>query len=151
MHDAIHYLFTQQKILAWMSVIDLTSICFIPRTKASDRLIPSKARLFAFWPSQPYNKKGWLMPVFFVLVAGPGIEPGSGGYEPPEVPLLHPAMYLFFTSLGTKVLPLLISTRSVHLIASLFVPSRLAGKLLRKFPKLSHPAMFHTVTKVTSG
>lgn len=22
------------------------------------------------------------------LVAGPGIEPGSGGYEPPEVPLL---------------------------------------------------------------
>ena len=28
-----------------------------------------------------------------VLVAGPGIEPGSGGYEPPEVPLLYPAMY----------------------------------------------------------
>lgn len=27
-----------------------------------------------------------------VLVAGPGIEPGSGGYEPPEVPLLYPAM-----------------------------------------------------------
>ena len=26
------------------------------------------------------------------LVAGPGIEPGSGGYEPPEVPLLYPAM-----------------------------------------------------------
>jgi len=22
------------------------------------------------------------------LVAGPGLEPGSGGYEPPEVPLL---------------------------------------------------------------
>ena len=29
-----------------------------------------------------------------VLVAGPGIEPGSGGYEPPEVPLLYPAIYL---------------------------------------------------------
>ena len=28
-----------------------------------------------------------------VFVAGPGIEPGSGGYEPPEVPLLYPAMY----------------------------------------------------------
>jgi site-specific DNA recombinase len=27
-----------------------------------------------------------------VLVAGPGIEPGSGGYEPPEVPLLYPAI-----------------------------------------------------------
>jgi site-specific DNA recombinase len=26
------------------------------------------------------------------LVAGPGIEPGSGGYEPPEVPLLYPAI-----------------------------------------------------------
>lgn len=30
-----------------------------------------------------------------VLVAGPGIEPGSGGYEPPEVPLLYPAKYSF--------------------------------------------------------
>lgn len=29
----------------------------------------------------------------FSLVAGPGIEPGPGGYEPPEVPLLHPAVY----------------------------------------------------------
>ena len=29
----------------------------------------------------------------FLFVAGPGIEPGSGGYEPPEVPLLYPAMY----------------------------------------------------------
>ncbi len=28
-----------------------------------------------------------------VLVAGPGIEPGSGGYEPPEVPLLYPAIF----------------------------------------------------------
>lgn len=28
-----------------------------------------------------------------VLVAGPGIEPGPSGYEPDEVPLLHPAMY----------------------------------------------------------
>jgi site-specific DNA recombinase len=28
------------------------------------------------------------------VVAGPGIEPGSGGYEPPEVPLLYPAIRL---------------------------------------------------------
>ncbi len=26
-------------------------------------------------------------------VAGAGIEPASGGYEPPEVPLLYPAMH----------------------------------------------------------
>ena len=39
------------------------------------------------------TKKADKVSVFFVLVAGPGIEPGSGGYEPPEVPLLHPAMF----------------------------------------------------------
>ena len=35
----------------------------------------------------------------FVFVAGPGLEPGSGGYEPPEVPLLYPALLfcLLFT------------------------------------------------------
>ncbi len=38
------------------------------------------------------NKKSWQKPAFLILVAGPGIEPGSGGYEPPEVPLLYPAM-----------------------------------------------------------
>ena len=27
-----------------------------------------------------------------MLVAGAGIEPASGGYEPPEVPLLYPAI-----------------------------------------------------------
>ncbi len=27
------------------------------------------------------------------LVAGPGIEPGSQGYEPCEIPLLYPAIY----------------------------------------------------------
>ena len=31
----------------------------------------------------------------FIRVAGPGIEPGSGGYEPPEVPLLYPAISTF--------------------------------------------------------
>lgn len=31
-----------------------------------------------------------------MLVAGPGFEPGSGGYEPPEVPLLHPAILTNF-------------------------------------------------------
>ena len=32
----------------------------------------------------------------FFFVAGPGIEPGSGGYEPPEVPLLYPAVLCVF-------------------------------------------------------
>ena len=27
-------------------------------------------------------------------VAGAGIEPASGGYEPPEVPLLYPAIFI---------------------------------------------------------
>gem|GEM_PF-4647898 len=34
------------------------------------------------------------LPVYFRSpnrVAGAGIEPASGGYEPPEVPLLYPA------------------------------------------------------------
>jgi hypothetical protein len=36
----------------------------------------------------------------FSFVAGPGIEPGSGGYEPPEVPLLYPAIYVYtFTNI----------------------------------------------------
>ncbi len=30
-----------------------------------------------------------------MFVAGPGLEPGSGGYEPPEVPLLYPAILLY--------------------------------------------------------
>ena len=30
--------------------------------------------------------------VYVLLVAGAGIEPASGGYEPPEVPLLYPAV-----------------------------------------------------------
>ena len=30
------------------------------------------------------------------LVAGPGIEPGSSGYEPDEVPLLYPAIFFDF-------------------------------------------------------
>ena len=32
------------------------------------------------------------MPVIFVLVAGARLELASGGYEPPEVPLLYPAI-----------------------------------------------------------
>ena len=31
------------------------------------------------------------------IVAGPGIEPGSQGYEPCEIPLLYPAIYINFT------------------------------------------------------
>ena len=37
---------------------------------------------------------------FLLLVAGTGIEPMSGGYEPPEVPLLHPAILFYFLTLS---------------------------------------------------
>ncbi len=37
---------------------------------------------------------------FLLRVAGAGIEPASGGYEPPEVPLLYPAMFLLNSKLG---------------------------------------------------
>lgn len=30
-----------------------------------------------------------------MIVAGPGFEPGSSGYEPDEIPLLYPAMMSF--------------------------------------------------------
>tara|TARA_B100000678_G_scaffold262187_1_gene244151 strand:- start:579 stop:710 length:132 start_codon:yes stop_codon:yes gene_type:complete len=31
--------------------------------------------------------------VFYLkFVAGAGLEPAPGGYEPPEIPLLHPAV-----------------------------------------------------------
>jgi hypothetical protein len=36
---------------------------------------------------------------FFSLVAGPGIAPRAGGYEPPEILLLHPAICYVFQSL----------------------------------------------------
>ena len=58
-------------------------------------------------------------PVFLVLVAGPGIEPGSGGYEPPEVPLLYPAIFEFKKfKLQTVYLqvPLLLPTEAVHFV-----------------------------------
>ena len=45
--------------------------------------------VFKFWENEKDQLTGWS---FSFLVAGPGIEPGSGGYEPPEVPLLHPAV-----------------------------------------------------------
>ena len=32
--------------------------------------------------------------VFLVLVAGTGIEPVSRGYEPRELPLLYPAIFI---------------------------------------------------------
>ena len=41
--------------------------------------------VFSFFSTFPMEES--------VLVAGPGIEPGSGGYEPPEVPLLYPAIH----------------------------------------------------------
>ena len=40
---------------------------------------------------------------FLYFVAGPGLQPGSGGYEPPEVPLLHPAMAMSVTFIMVDV------------------------------------------------
>ena len=34
---------------------------------------------------------------FFIIVAGPGIEPGPQGYEPCEMPLLYPAILYWVT------------------------------------------------------
>lgn len=38
--------------------------------------------------------------VFSKRVAGAGIEPASGGYEPPEVPLLYPAIPIQYATSG---------------------------------------------------
>ena len=35
-----------------------------------------------------------MLTAFSVFVAGAGIEPAPGGYEPPEVPFLQPAISL---------------------------------------------------------
>lgn len=50
----------------------------------SPRLFPVRFRFF---------KIKTAFAVFIYFVAGTGIEPMSGGYEPPEVPLLYPAIY----------------------------------------------------------
>ena len=50
----------------------------------------TKAKLFAFCPATQ-EKPEAVASRLFNRVAGPGIEPGSGGYEPPEIPLLYPA------------------------------------------------------------
>ncbi len=39
------------------------------------------------------------MGLFFLLVAGTGIEPMSRGYEPRELPLLYPAILVNKSSL----------------------------------------------------
>ncbi len=38
------------------------------------------------------KRKTKLVALFFVIVAGLGIEPRPSGYEPDELPLLYPAM-----------------------------------------------------------
>ena len=40
--------------------------------------------------------------LYVLLVAGAGVEPASGGYEPPEVPFLYPAI-------GPRILTLFLS------------------------------------------
>jgi hypothetical protein len=57
-------------------------------------LFPPEVRLWPFdsGPLAENMKRPAQGRSFHILVAGPGIEPGSGGYEPPEVPLLYPAI-----------------------------------------------------------
>jgi hypothetical protein len=45
-------------------------------------------------PPHDTHTKARHAPGFRLRVAGAGIEPASGGYEPPEVPLLYPAMFI---------------------------------------------------------
>lgn len=42
-------------------------------------------------PDFSIKKVRALVPDFFKSVAGAGVEPTSGDYEPPEIPFLHPA------------------------------------------------------------
>ena len=72
-------------------------------------------------PAELAHKNTSLSWCFYVLVAGPGIEPGSGGYEPPEVPLLYPAMYclcifVLCDELRFLKIPLLVPTGPVQVV-----------------------------------
>ena len=52
------------------------------------------ARKFRAIPRRNYSKEKTLKKgAFSSLVAGLGIAPRPGGYEPPEILLLHPAIY----------------------------------------------------------
>jgi hypothetical protein len=50
------------------------------------------------------------------LVAGPGIEPGTGAYETPEMPLLHPAIDKKFNNKKDQII--YCSSTSVVALAS---------------------------------
>jgi hypothetical protein len=69
----------------------------VKQKHGSARSIPDETCAGTFLPRNTQQKTGYAG--FLLRVAGPGIEPGSGGYEPPEVPLLYPAMYLFCCTL----------------------------------------------------
>ncbi|MDB5254041.1 MAG: hypothetical protein JWL80_107 [Parcubacteria group bacterium] len=54
-----------------------------------------------------YNTKSPI-PQDTLVVAGPGLAPGSGGYEPPEILLLYPAItphYILFSCFRNFRLP----------------------------------------------
>jgi hypothetical protein len=73
-----------------LSVLDLTSFAFGITAVVRLGRKPSSWLAGHRSPKLKQHPKGAVL----VFVAGPGIEPGSGGYEPPEVPLLYPAVYL---------------------------------------------------------
>ena len=62
------------------------------------------------------------MSSLFLLVAGAGVEPTSGDYEPPEIPFLHPAVFENFSRNNAFNQPFL-GYQSKLLIANLGVAS----------------------------
>ena len=71
--------------------IEPTNLCFMSamlyRLSYSDII-----DCVANYNTKPHKKQNAsLQKHFVILVAGPGYAPGSGGYEPPELLLLHPA------------------------------------------------------------
>lgn len=77
------------------------------------------------------------------LVAGAGIEPASGGYEPPEVPLLYPAMCILLFLWGASQLPsrLWEQLSSTPLCLSYLLENDFAIALPLGLPTPLYPAM----------
>jgi site-specific DNA recombinase len=80
----------------WQDV-DITQKTKLQRAVLPEGIIYNKTKgRFGTAPLSYLYTFFWTFPMEeSVLVAGPGIEPGSGGYEPPEVPLLYPALHTY--------------------------------------------------------
>ena len=73
-------------------IIDKCVSLHIIKDNVPESRVKFQSKIICFRAPQHIQKKPDKGLVFSVCVAGPGIEPGSGGYEPPEVPLLYPAI-----------------------------------------------------------